>query len=122
MRWASIDDLVDACDEAGLWSESFENGALESAKKAYVRRLTKQLKDAQGIPVFESIDQIDPETGEKRRVYMQPDLFSVEDFRVVVAAHYERSEYHLRIAKIRADQCRQKYGVMVLPGFSEIAA
>lgn len=122
LRWAEIQEIVDACDRASFWSDDFLESAVNEAKKSLVRRLMGQVRDREGHRVFHSVETHDPETGETVKRYMQEALFEVDDYRVVVTYHRDREQHHGREARRLNERCRQKYGISVLPGFEVEAA
>jgi hypothetical protein len=118
MRWAKIDEIVDACDQADYWTEEFLDGAVLEAKKSATRRLIKQLKDNEGMPLFHSVEATSPESGEPIKVYMQEELFVVDDYRAVVTYHDGKASYHKSMAKKLNRRCYDRYRVSVLPGLA----
>lgn len=120
--WAGIDDLVDACDEADFWSDEFLTNAVGDAKKACVSHLMKQLKDEEGMPLFHSVENTDPETGQISKVYMQEVLFNADDYRVVIHYHQDKASYHQDMAKKLDERCFRQYRISFLPGLDSTAA
>lgn len=107
-KWASIEDLVSLCDDAGYWSDEFYAQAQGSAKKSMVRRLIRTLKDDTDFPVWASVETTN-EDGKNVRVYKQETLFDVDDYRQVVSYHSDRSSYHATVAKEYAKRCKVRF-------------
>jgi hypothetical protein len=78
-RWATIKELVNACDRAGYWDEEFLTEVAYKAKAAHVRRMIRQDKDENGWPHWHSVETTNEE-GETVRVYKQEELFDVNDY------------------------------------------
>lgn len=108
--WASINDILELCDNAQFWTDDFLAEAEGKAKKATIRRLMKSIKGRDGAPEWASVVTAD-ETGRPQRVYKQETLFDVADYRQVVAYHVGRSEYHKETAKGYARRCKKRFNV-----------
>ena len=122
MGWASIDKIVDACDDADFWTDEFLDNAVQEAKKAIARRLMKQLKDDEGMPLFHSVLTKDTETGETAKVYLQEVLFNPADYESVIQYHQDKGNQHFRMARKLNERCFTHYKISFLPGFSTVAA
>lgn len=108
--WASINDILELCDNAGFWSNDFLAESKDKAKKAAIRRLIKSIKGDDGIPEWASVVIAD-EAGQPQRIYKQEMLFDVADYRQVVQYHVGRSEYHRETAKGYATRCKKRFNV-----------
>lgn len=110
--WASIDELVDVCDEAGFWSCEFTAEAEQKAKKAVIRQIIKSIKGDDNAPEWASVVVTDEE-GKTKRIYKQEMLFDVDDYQQVVDYHTDRARYHRDTAKAYARRCKEKLGVQL---------
>lgn len=117
-QWATIDELVVICDEAGVWPEDFIDGALDRAKKAFIRQQIKQQKDGDNWPLWASVETQNEE-GETVRIYKQEMLFDPEDYRQVVAYHADRQHYHATMATGYADRCERRFHVQLALPFED---
>ena len=115
--WATIDQIVDACNAAGFWSDDFLTDAEDAAKKSAARKLMKTLR-AGGSPEWASIVTTDEE-GDEQRIYKQETLFDVEDYRQVVRYHVDRAKYHRETAQAYADRCEAKFDVQLRLPFDD---
>lgn len=121
LKWAPIEDLVEACDSAEFWTEDFVSRALGIAKRDAIRHLIRGIRDDEGEPLYHSVEVTDPETGKSTKVYMQEALFQVEDYRVVVNYHESKASRHSARAKKMNQRCLDRYRVSILPGFDKAA-
>jgi hypothetical protein len=81
-RWATIDEFVDALDEANFWDEAFYSKVENQAKKQFIRRMIRKANDR---PIWANVKIQDAETGVEVRVYKQESLFDVADYAQVCA-------------------------------------
>ncbi len=108
--WASIDELVDLCDQEGFWEPAFLESATNQAKKSQIRRLMRSLKDDENWPVWASVETTD-EDGKTVRRYKQETLFDVEDYRKTVDYWADRARYAGGMAKGYAKRCKKRFNV-----------
>lgn len=113
--WATIDEIVDACNEAGFWGDEFLMEVENAAKKSAARKLMKSLRSG-NAPEWASIVTTD-ENGDEKRIYKQETLFDVEDYRQVVRYHVNRAKYHRETAQGYADRCETKFNVQLRLAF-----
>lgn len=116
--WASIDALVDACEQAGFWGADFVQAATVQAKKSHVRKLIKSLKDKEGWPVWASVETTN-ESGETVRVYKQETLFDIEDYRKVVNYHAGVAQHHVAMARGYARRCKKRFNKQIALPFKD---
>ncbi len=106
----SIDTLIDLCDsDPDFWSARFRESATRNAKKAALRRIMRQVRDAAGFPVFSSIKTCD-ENGAPVRVYKAEGLFTAFDYESTADYHAERASYHQHMEEAYRRRGRQRYG------------
>ena len=79
----SIEDMVDALDAAGYWKPAWLDKTSRRAKKAKIRALIRQSKDASGWPTWASII-LKRADGTEQRVYKQETLFDMDDYDHVI--------------------------------------
>lgn len=108
-EWASVDDIVSACDAEGFFDDAFLAASEANAKKLLVRRLMRRVKDDTGFPVWASIKTKDDEGNTVQR-YKQETLFNVDDYRQVVGFHSQQSEHHREMAKTYITRCKTRFG------------
>lgn len=111
--WADIDALVAMLDASDFWDDAFLAESIAARKKAYVRREIKQVKGADGWPVFASIVTTNPETGEDERRYKQEAIFDPDDYFQVVRYHRRRADHHMRMATGYAERGAKRYGLQL---------
>lgn len=112
-KWMDIDEMLRLCDEKeDFWEPDFATKALEMAKKEYIRRQMKGMKDASGLPLFVSIVTSDAE-GNDHRVYKPERLFNIDDYRQVVKFHANRSRHHLLTAHAYQARADERYHVQI---------
>ena len=116
--WASIDELVLACDDAKFWSKDFLDTVEDKAKKSEIRRLIRSIKDGESWPIWASVETI-TESGETVRQYKQELLFDVEDYRKVVKYHGDRSTHHRTMAVGYAKRCKNRFNRQLPLPFGE---
>lgn len=119
-EWATVDKLVEMCDAANVWPEDFIDTVLINAKKSFVRRQIKQLKDDENWPLWASVETQN-EDGETVRIYKQETLFDVEDYRQVVAYHADRREYHGMLAEGYVVRCNRRFHVQLKLSFGDVS-
>lgn len=112
MDWFDPEEAIAQLDEMEFWSPEFVAKALVSAKKAYVRRATKTIKDENGWPVFASVVTEDAE-GEEHRVYKQEQMFNADDYYHVSNYHMELAEHHLIMATGYQDRAKARLGMHI---------
>ncbi len=102
--WATIDEIVIACDRAGdFWPQDWLNQTTVFAKKSMIRRLIRQIRSDDGSPAFHSIVQAD-ENGNEVRVYKQQDLFNVDDYLQTINYNVGRAQHFIKAATdLRSD-------------------
>ena len=64
-RWATIDEFVDALDEANFWDEAFYSKVEDQAKKQFIRRMIRKAKDETDWPLWANVKIQDAETGNR---------------------------------------------------------
>ena len=119
-QWASIGELLRACDEAGYWTDEFLATTTENAKKSHIRKMVK-VRDEAGWPLVASVTTAN-EDGELVQKYKQESLFDREDYRQVVAFHGERSNHHRKMAVGYAERCFKKFDVQLPLDFGDGSA
>lgn len=110
--WATIDELVQACDDADFWEAGWLAATTSMAKKARVRRLIRQVKDDDGWPAIASI-LITNDDGNPQRLYKQEVLFNPEDYLQTVNYWIGRAQYDMKMAEGYRDHAHKRYGVQL---------
>lgn len=110
--WATIDDLVATCDAQGFWEQEWLDTTTDVAKKTKVRRLIRQVKDADQWPAWSSIVIADTD-GVRKRLYKQEVLFNVEDYRQVVTYWVGSTQYGMKMAQGYRDHAVKRYAVQL---------
>jgi hypothetical protein len=116
-RWGTIQEYVDLCRAHGYFTPAFYAKAAAHMERIHVRRRLKQVTNAQGWPVFGSIERVDP-GGKPARVFLQEELFGPEEYRQIVAYHDGMARHHLFKAQTYREHAKARYGLQ-LPLFSE---
>jgi len=98
-RWATIDEFVDALDEADFWDESFHSKVEGQAKKQFIRRMIRKAEDEADWPICANVKIQDAATGVEVRVYKQESLFDVADYAQVCCYHRQAGLRHLGMAR-----------------------
>jgi hypothetical protein len=93
-KWATIDEFVDALDDAGFWDEDFYEHSEEQAKKQFIRRMIRRAKDDTGWPMWANVKIQDPKTEIETHVYKQESLFDLGDYKQVIVYHHQSSAHH----------------------------
>ncbi len=81
-------------DSNGYWTEEFIAGAIDAAKKAYIRNSMRSPVGPDGTPLFVNLVSINPWTGERTHYYKLELDCDRDDYMQVVAYHRDRAEYH----------------------------
>lgn len=122
MSWLGIDEIWERVAEAGGFDDEPINGeAVRRYQMVLLRRELKRLKDATGFPTFASIVRADAESGESKRVYLQEQLFDIEQYRQVIDYHANRTNYHAGVARRYAKRAEERYGIQIPLPFDLIA-
>lgn len=95
--WASIEQYVETLDDHDFWNREFMGQALDMAKKHWVRRMVRTIKDDSGWPIIASIVTHN-EAGDEERRYKQEHLFTLNDYIQQVNYHRERGLHHISVA------------------------
>lgn len=111
-NWASIDEIKDLLDKGDYWDDEFEESALDFAKKAFIRRRIKNIKDPSGFPLFASVVTRDADGIEERR-YKQEPLFEHEDYRQVITYHADRAHHHVLMAQGYQARDYSRFGELI---------
>lgn len=111
--WATIDVLLRRLDEASFWDEAFLEAAKDAHKKSYIRRQIKQLKDAEGWPIFANVVQLDPISGDELHIYKQEQIFDRDDYMQVVSYHRDRASYHQQMAAGYELRAQKRYAMQI---------
>lgn len=120
-QWSTIEQYLERLDDNDFWTREFEVQALAIAKKDYIRRTVRGIKDESGWPIIASIVTTD-EDGEEVRVYKQEHLFNLEDYKQVATYHQERGRYHMKTANGYVERANARFGkqlALPFPGASE---
>ena len=116
-RWGTIQAYIDLCRAQGYVIPTFYATTLAHMERIHVRRRLKQVTTAQGWPVFGNIARV-RDDGRPERVFLQEDLFGLEEYRQIVAYHYGMARHHLFKAQTYREHAKARYGVQ-LPLFGE---
>jgi hypothetical protein len=119
-RWATINEFVDALDEANFWDEGFYSKVEDQAKKQFIRRMIRKAKDETDWPVWANVKIQDAATGVEVRVYKQESLFDVADYAQVCGYHHQAGLHHLVMARGYRDRAERRYGRQAAFSFTEI--
>lgn len=109
VKWAKTEAFVDMLNAAGYWSWDFVAGAAEDRKKAFVRRMIRQLKADDGAPLFANVKTRD-EDGSEAQVYKQEEMFDFGDYQQTVGYHASVSRDHYVTARGYKERGEQRYG------------
>jgi len=96
--WATIEDLVAACDAGEFWSREFIERAISMAKKARLRELIKHHTDHTGHPQWASIT-VPTIGGGTLRVYKREAAFEPNDYVQTINYWVQRAEPSRQIAE-----------------------
>jgi hypothetical protein len=116
-RWGTTQEYVELCRAQGYFTSAFYATAVTHMERIHVRRRLKQITNAQGWPTFGNIARV-RDDGRLERVFLQEELFGPEEYRQVVAYHYDMARHHLFRAHTYRDHAKACYGVQ-LPLFEE---
>lgn len=106
--WASIEDLAAlAMDSGEIVTEEDREEAVLRSTKAAIRQYMKSATDANGEPLYHSIQQVQPD-GSTVRVYKQEDLFDGTDYQQVINDHVKRAEYHVKRSLRMKERAEEK--------------
>jgi hypothetical protein len=94
------------------FTAEFYATAVAHMERIHVRRRLKQVTNTQGWPVFGNIERVDPD-GTPTRVFLQEELFGLEEYRQIVAYHYGRARRHLFKAQTYRDHAKAGYGLQL---------
>lgn len=108
-KWQTIDQMVDALDDADYWADDFADAALHRMKREHCRRMARSLRRDDGRHVFVHVVETLP-TGEKQHVYKQQTLFNVDDYRFAVNFHKQMGIHHIARANELAKDCQRFLG------------
>jgi len=121
-RWATIDEFVDALDEANFWDEAFYSKVEAHAKKQFIRRMIRRAKDETDWPLWASVKVLDAKTGNEARVYKQETLFEISDYVQVCSYHHQVGLHHLGMAKGYRVRAERRFGKQIAFAFENSAA
>ncbi len=121
-RWATIDEFVDALDEANFWDEAFYSKVEAHAKKQFIRRMIRRAKDETDWPLWASVKVLDAKTGNEARVYKQETLFEISDYVQVCSYHHQVGLHHLDMAKGYRERAERRFGGQIAFAFEDGAA
>jgi hypothetical protein len=116
--WSTTDEYVRLLDSSDFWKSGFVEHALEIAKKDYVRRMVRTIRDENGWPIIASVVTTNDD-GEEVRIYKQEYLFNLSDYEQVASYHHERGIYHMHMANgyvIRANERFNQQMHLPFPG------
>ncbi len=116
-RWATIDEFVDALDEANFWDEAFYSKVESQAKKQFIRRMIRKAKDETDWPIWANVKIQDAVTGVEVRVYKQESLFDVADYAQVCAYHHQAGLHHFSMARGYKNRAERRFGKQAGFGF-----
>ena len=117
LSWASLEDIVTACDEAeDFWDAAWLTTAVDIAKKSLLRKFIREVKDESGMPLWHSLVTVDAD-GTEIRKYKQEALFDKEDYLQVIQYYVDRTTYNMRMAETLRDRVikRQYIEQLTLP-------
>lgn len=98
MDWASIEDLAEvAMGSEEIVTDDDRDEAVRRSVKAAIRQYMKSVTNANGEPIYHSIQQVQPD-GSTRHVYKQEGLFDGSDYQQVVDYHVDRAKYNIERA------------------------
>jgi hypothetical protein len=121
-RWATIDEFMDALDEANFWDEAFYSKVEAHAKKQFIRQMIRRAKDETDWPVWANVKVLDAKTGVETRVYKQESLFEISDYVQVCGYHRQAGLHHLDMAKGYKERAERRFGKQISFAFENNAA
>jgi hypothetical protein len=121
-RWATIDEFVDALDEANFWDEAFYSKVEAHAKKQFIRRMIRRAKDETDWPLWASVKVLDAKTGNEARVYKHETLFEISDYVQVCSYHHQVGLHHLDMSKGYRQRAESRFGKQIAFEFEDSAA
>lgn len=109
LSWATIDEIIAACDQQeGFWEEEWLTATTLIAKKSLIRKHIRDVKDTDGMPLWHSLVTKD-EDGREVHKYKQEVLFDQEDYLQVINYYVDRSLYTMRMAEALRDRAVKRY-------------
>lgn len=112
---------------ADLAQQTFDQLDDDERERLAMRAYTDEIRAAlrrkrDGVPVYSNVDQVDPQTGEKRTVYKQTALFDEQDYRAAVRSYTDRAQDNLTVARALVNECKVRLGVQIPLPFGDKAA
>jgi hypothetical protein len=112
LGWVDINELTIRAIKENWFPEAQQKG-IEAYVKARIRVMARHKKSGSELPELASIEIVDNETREAKRVYKQLALFTVNDYRQAIVYHRNQVKHHTNMAKAFADDCYEKFGVQL---------
>jgi len=109
-KWGTIDDLYNAvADNSDLVSALLQGDVSQRVIKQEIRRLIRQIKNDDGMPLYASIARINAD-GNAEHVYKQDTLFELSDYEQVIGYHGSRVVHHAQMANYYNRKCKAEHG------------
>jgi hypothetical protein len=110
--WRVVQDAPDLAHE--LFDHLDEDELTRLAQRAFTEEVRAALRrKVNGVPVYANVEQVDPVTGEKVRLYKQTAMFDVDDYIVAIKACRSRAEAEHRTARALQKDCAARLGVQL---------
>lgn len=121
MDWMGIEDLAAlAMDSEEIVTEEDRDEAVLRSTKTAIRQYMKSATDANGEPLYHSIQQVQPD-GSTVRVYKQEALFDRDDYQQVIDYHVDRAKYNVDRAVHMRERAEAKgYETMLPAAFEQL--
>jgi hypothetical protein len=121
-KWKTTEEMVDMLDEAKFWdSEEVLGDVIAHAKKDFVRRSLRSMRDDNGDRVFINV-KVKGSDGQTKNLYKQEMLFNVEDYRYAVGYYKNTGMKFIQEANRLARNCRRKCSVQIPIPFPNYSA
>jgi hypothetical protein len=108
----TIDQLINHLDKRESWPKEFLTQVEYHGKREKLRSLIQHIKDEQGHRIVYSLARRD-EMGRVEHLYVNEELFDVNDYREVVVDYYVSiSQDHAAARHLRTN-CYRRYGIEI---------
>jgi hypothetical protein len=109
--WGDIEEMAQKAIDENWFPEAAEKGTMAYVKARLRMMANKKAKET-GLPLMGSITVLD-KNKKPKKLYKQPALFDVQDYREACDFHRKRSKHHDKVAKAYAEDCYKRYGVQL---------
>lgn len=107
-RGASVARLQEISTKKGVWQDVWEQLA-EEGVASRIKSWMRHTKDGQGRRVYHSLPSYDAE-GNEIPIYKPVALFSLEDYKIVLAQHEKRAGEDIAVYLDLVAQAEERYG------------